>query len=112
MNLAPMRAWRVHRYGEPTDVLQLDEVEAPTPGPGEVRVAVDAATLNFNDVDGIRGRYRTVDPPLPYIPGMEVLGVVDAAAPDAEGWVGRRVVANPDRCVRAGTRSRSSRRRR
>ena len=90
-----MRAWRVHRHGEPTDVLQLDDVEVPTPGPGEVRVAVDAATLNFNDVDGIRGRYRTVNPPLPYIPGMEVLGVVDAAAPGAEQWVGRRVVAIP-----------------
>ena len=40
---------------------------------------VEAITLNFNDIDGIYGRYRTVPVPAPYIPGMEVLGVVEAA---------------------------------
>ena len=55
-----------------------------------------ATTLNFNDVDGVRGRYRTVAPPLPYIPGMEVLGVVEGAGAGAESWIGKRVVAIPD----------------
>ena len=56
---------------------------------------VAAATLNFNDVDGVRGRYRTVSPPLPYTPGMEVLGFVEGAGAGAEAWLGKRVVAVP-----------------
>ena len=90
-----MQAWRVHRHGRPSDVLTLDEIEPGTPGPGEVRVRVEATTLNFNDIDGIYGRYRTVAPPLPYTPGMEVLGHVDACGAGADVWMGRRVVATP-----------------
>lgn len=48
-----MKAWRVHRYGEPTDVLVLDEVDIPEPGPGEVRVRVQAIPLNLNDLERI-----------------------------------------------------------
>jgi NADPH:quinone reductase len=91
-----MLAWRVHEYGAPRDVLRLEEVPAPEPGEREVRVRVAAITLNYNDLDGILGRYRTVRPGLPFIPGMEVLGVVDAAGPGAEEWVGRRVCAIPN----------------
>jgi NADPH2:quinone reductase len=91
-----MKAWRLHEFGEPEDVLQLEEVPAPVAGPGEVLVRVSAATLNFNDVDGVRGRYRTVCPPLPYSPGMEVLGYVEGAGTGAEDWLGKRVVAVPN----------------
>ncbi len=90
-----MKAWRVHEFGEPQDALPLDDVPAPTPGPGEILVRVAATTLNFNDVDGVRGRYRTVAPPLPYTPGMEVLGGVEGAGAGAEDWIGKRVVAIP-----------------
>ncbi len=90
-----VKAWRIHHYGEPEDVLRLEEVAAPMAGPGELLVRVAAATLNFNDVDGVRGRYRTVCPPLPYTPGMEVLGDVEGAGAGAEGWLGKRVVAVP-----------------
>jgi NADPH2:quinone reductase len=90
-----VKAWRVHTFGEPQDALWLEEVPEPVAGPGEVLVRVAAATLNFNDVDGVRGRYGTVRPPLPYIPGMEVLGQVEGAGVGAEGWVGKRVVAVP-----------------
>ena len=90
-----MRAWRVHEFGEPNEVLQLDEVPEPSPGPGEILVRVHALTTNFNDVDGVRGRYRTVSPPLPYTPGMEVLGLVEAAGDGAEAWIGKRVVTVP-----------------
>ena len=90
-----MRAWQVHEFGEPLDALRLDDVPPPTAGPGEILVHVAATTLNFNDVDGVRGRYRTVAPPLPYTPGMEVLGVVEDAGAGAEGWIGKRVVAIP-----------------
>jgi NADPH2:quinone reductase len=90
-----MKAWRVHQYGVPADALRLDDVAVPEPGPGEVRVRVEATTLNFNDLDGIRGRYATVRVEPPYVPGMEVLGTVDAAGDGAADWIGRRVVAIP-----------------
>ena len=90
-----MKAWRLHEYGKPRDVLRLEDVRAPDPGPGEIRVRVAVITLNWNDLDGILGRYRTVRPPLPYIPGMEVLGRVDAAGSGAEAWIGKRVCAIP-----------------
>jgi NADPH2:quinone reductase len=90
-----MRAWRVHHYSEPAEALRLDDVDAPDPGPGEVRIRVEAATLNFNDLDGIRGRYATVRVEPPYIPGMEVLGRVEVAGAGAESWTGKRVVAIP-----------------
>ena len=69
-----MRAWRAVEHGAPREVLRLEEIDAPDAGPGEVRIQVDAITLNFNDIDGIHGRYRTVPVPAPYTPGMEVLG--------------------------------------
>ena len=90
-----MKAWRVHQYGAPRDVLQLDDVDAPEAGPGELRIRVTSVTLNFNDLDGIHGRYKTVPRPVPYIPGMEVLGVVEACGAGAGEWLGRRVVAIP-----------------
>ncbi len=90
-----MRAWRVHEYGSPAAVLQLDEVDVPAPGPNEVLIRVAAITLNFNDLDGIHGRYKTVRTPMPYIPGMEVMGVVDACGDGAQEWLGQRVVAIP-----------------
>jgi NADPH:quinone reductase len=90
-----MRAWLVQKFGAPTDVLLLDEVAAPEPGPGEVQIAVEAVTINFNDIDGIRGRYRTVPIEPPYIPGMEVLGRVRSAGEGAEELIGTRVCAIP-----------------
>jgi NADPH2:quinone reductase len=91
-----MKAWRLHEYGKPRDVLRLEDVPTPVPGTREIRVRVSAITLNYNDLDGILGRYRTVRPPLPYIPGMEVLGRVDAAGSGAEDWLGKRVCAIPN----------------
>jgi NADPH2:quinone reductase len=88
-----MRAWRVHRYGEPGDALQIDEVDEPQLDRGQVVVRTSTTPLNFNEVDGCFGRYRTVDPPLPYTLGMEVAGEVIRAGEGSEGWLGRRVVA-------------------
>lgn len=90
-----MRAWRVHEFGAPSEVLVLDEVAVPIPGPDELLIEVEAVTLNFNDLDGIHGRYKTVRTPMPYIPGMEVMGTVRGCGPGGEAWVGRRVVAIP-----------------
>ena len=88
-----MRAWRVHQYGDPLDVLQLDEVPVPEPEAGEVRVRNQGIPLNLNDLERINGGNMMVRPELPYAPGMEVMGVVEAAGEGAEAWVGRRVVA-------------------
>jgi len=88
-----MRAWRTHRYGQPREVLRLDDVPIPTPGPGELRVRVQAIPLNLNDLERITGGNMMVRPELPYSPGMEVMGVVDACGPGAEAYHGRRVVA-------------------
>lgn len=89
-----MRAWRVHELGEPRDVLRLEEVAAPLPGPGEVRVEVRAAALNFPDVLLCQGRYQ-IRPPLPFTPGIEVTGRVDAVGQGAEVPLGTRVVVMP-----------------
>ena len=88
-----MKAWRVHRAGRPSFALQLDEIDKPEPGPGEVLVKTRAAALNYNEIDGCHGRYATINPPLPYTLGMEVVGVVDQAGPGQEHWLGRRVMA-------------------
>ena len=90
-----MRAWRLHRYGRPTDVLQLDEVPIPEPEAGELRVKVHAIPFNLNDLERITGGNMMVRPELPYSPGMEVMGVVDACGTGTEDWMGRRVVAMP-----------------
>jgi NADPH2:quinone reductase len=90
-----MRAWRTLRYGEPLDVLSLDTVPVPEPEVGEVRVRVQAIPLNLNDLERITGGNMMVRPELPYSPGMEVMGVVDACSPGTESWVGTRVVAMP-----------------
>jgi NADPH2:quinone reductase len=79
----------------PGEVLQLDEVDAPDPVDGELKIKVTSVTLNFNDLDGIHGRYKTVPRPVPYIPGMEVLGVVEQCGAGLDAWIGKRVVAIP-----------------
>ena len=88
-----MRAWRTHEYGRPSEVLALDTVPIPEPEAGEVRVRVQAIPLNLNDLERITGGNMMVRPELPYSPGMEVMGVVDACGPGAERWQDVRVVA-------------------
>jgi NADPH2:quinone reductase len=90
-----MRAWRTHAYGQPLDALKLDVVPVPDPGPGELRIKVDAIPLNLNDLERITGGNMMVRPELPYSPGMEVMGTVDAAGDAAGEWAGRRVVSIP-----------------
>jgi NADPH2:quinone reductase len=90
-----MRAWRTHEYGEPSQALKLDRVEIPEPGPGELRVRVQAIPFNLNDLERITGGNMMVRPELPYSPGMEVMGIVDACGEGAERWQDERVVAMP-----------------
>jgi NADPH2:quinone reductase len=84
-----MHAVRYHEHGGP-DVLSVEEVPTPDPGPGEVRVAVRAASVNPVDTYYREGDY--VPPTLPMVPGSDVAGVVDAVGPDVDGFtVGDRV---------------------
>lgn len=88
-----MRAWRVHEYGAPLDVLRLETIAVPSPEANEVRVRVQAIPLNLNDLERITGGNMMAPPEFPYSPGMEVMGVVEACGDGAESWMGRRVVA-------------------
>jgi NADPH2:quinone reductase len=88
-------AWVVTALGAPTEVMEQQRITVPPPGPNEVRVAVDAFCLNFNDIDIIRGRYRTLPLAPPFTPGMESVGVVEAAGPGAEHLLGQRIVGIP-----------------
>jgi NADPH2:quinone reductase len=85
-----MRAWLVPDFGsEPT----LATVVDPIPVKGEVVVRVEAVGLNFADMLSIQGKYQVRQAP-PFIPGMELAGVVDASGPGADGpEPGTRVLA-------------------
>lgn len=72
-----MRAARFHTYGEP-DVLTIDEAPEPHAGPGSVRIAVRAVSVNPIDYLLRAGALQQVLPlPLPAIPGRDAVGVVD-----------------------------------
>ena len=90
-----IRDRRVHQYGNPLDVLQLDEVPVPVPEAGALLVKVEGIPLNLNDLERINGGNMAVRPEFPYSPGMEVMGIVDACGEGTEKWEGRRVVAMP-----------------
>jgi NADPH2:quinone reductase len=75
-----------------SDALESADRDVPEPGPGEVRIAVEAAGVNFADIMQRRGHYPGGPEP-PYVPGMEAAGTVDAVGEDASREVGERVVA-------------------
>ena len=92
-----MKSWRVHELGEPTDVLVLDDVPAPEPGPGQVLIDVAASALNFPDALYCRGQYQE-RPALPFSPGLEVAGTVLAVGTGVTSLeAGQRVAAMPMR---------------
>ncbi|UIX33026.1 zinc-binding dehydrogenase [Streptomyces sp. GQFP] len=91
-----MHAIRLHTFG-PAENLTYEQVDDPTPGPGQVRIAVAAAGVHLLDTalrEGMQG--PAPEPtPLPTIPGREVAGTVDALGEGTpELWRGKRVVAH------------------
>ncbi len=89
-----MRAVLCHDWGEP-EALRLGEVDPPVPGAGEVVVGVRAAGVNFGDILMIAGTYQE-KPSLPFTPGFEAAGVVEAVGPGvARVGPGDRVIALP-----------------
>ena len=87
-----MKALRVHGFAG-WHQWSLDEVAEPEPGPGQVRVAVEAVAPSFVDLLYARGGYQ-LKPTLPGIPGSEFCGVVERCGPgvaDAQLMPGTRV---------------------
>lgn len=75
------------------DVLQVVDLPVPVPGPGQLRVRVRAAGVGATDFLVLGGRYLFA-PKIPFVPGYEVAGVVDALGPGVDGFhVGQRVAA-------------------
>ena len=65
--------------------VRLTEVEVPEPGPGEVRIRLKACAVNFPDLLMIQGKYQ-FKPPLPFAPGGEAAGDVEAVGSGVEGF--------------------------
>ncbi len=84
-----MQAIVVHALGDPS-VLTLRSHPTPEPGPGEVLVRIEAVGVNFTETEKRRGVYNP--PSLPWIPGDEAAGVVEAIGRGVDRvWLGRRV---------------------
>lgn len=71
-----MRAILVKEVGDP-DKIVVEDIAAPTPGPGEVLLDMKAAAVNFPDLLTVQGKYQFI-PPVPFSPGKEGAGVVAA----------------------------------
>lgn len=85
-----MQAIVARAFGAP-DVLQVEAMAEPGPGPGQLRVRVHAIGVNPYDTYMRSGAYA-LKPALPYVPGADAAGTVDAVAEDVGGWrVGDRV---------------------
>ena len=100
-----MHAIRIHEHGGP-EALRYEEVSTSEPGAGEARVRIEAAGLNYIDVYHRTGLYPSVN--MPFTPGMEGAGVVEAVGPDVtEVKVGRsrRLCDAPRFLYRGGDRT-------
>ena len=87
-----MRVAQISEFGG-LQALHLEEVAEPSPGPGEVLIKVTAVGLNFFDTLSLRNKYQ-VTPKLPYSPGAEVAGTIEAVGEGVTGINrGQRVVA-------------------
>lgn len=86
-----MKAWVQTALSRPAE---LQDIATPDPGPGEVRVRIAAAGLNFADLLMAEGKYQDRAEP-PFVPGLELAGVVEALGPGVDGpAVGTRVAAH------------------
>jgi len=92
--MTEMRAVGFTEFGDPS-VLRVLTVPVPSPGPGQVRVKVAAATVNPTDLGFRQGGRQLPDGVTPpYIAGMDLAGVIDAAGPEVSAWhPGDRVMA-------------------
>jgi NADPH2:quinone reductase len=88
-----MKALMCHAFGPIAD-LRLEDVPNPTPGAAQVLIKVEAASVNFPDALIVQGLYQ-FKPPLPFSPGAELAGVVEAVGEDVRHLKpGDRVIAS------------------
>lgn len=85
-----MRAWRIDELGHPSTALRLEDVEPPSPGPGQVAIAVEATVLNFADILLCQGIYQD-RPGVPFTPGLETCGIVTRLGAGVTMPLGTRV---------------------
>jgi NADPH2:quinone reductase len=76
-----MRAIQINRTGGP-EVLELKDLPSPKPGPGQALIRIEASGVNFIDIYFREGRYPS---PVPFIPGQEAAGIVEALGPEVPG---------------------------
>ena len=92
---AMMKALRLHHYGDPAEVLRLEDAPVPSPGPNQIRVRVQACALNPADRALAAGFFFGGPPPRGI--GLDVSGVVDAVGGSvANVKVGDAVFGVPD----------------
>ncbi|MDX6767522.1 MAG: 2-enoyl thioester reductase domain-containing protein [Candidatus Methylacidiphilales bacterium] len=92
MDAATSSALVISRFGDPSEVLELQTRPLPAPGPGELRLRMKFAPINPADLNLIEGTYG-IKPPLPAVCGNEGLGVVEAIGAGVTGWsIGDRVI--------------------
>ncbi|MCS6860456.1 MAG: NADPH:quinone oxidoreductase family protein [Abditibacteriales bacterium] len=85
-----MKAIIVHAFGEP-EVMKYEDAPLPAVGAGQLLVRVEAAGVNYADTLARRGRYGSGR--LPFTPGFEVCGIVEAVGAGVQGFrVGQRVM--------------------
>ncbi|MDL9977942.1 zinc-binding dehydrogenase [Microbacterium candidum] len=86
-----MRALIQQQFGDPAEVLAVEDVPLPEPGPREVRIRVLLSPIHNHDLWTVRGSYG-YKPELPARAGTEAVGVVDAVGAEVQGFaVGQRV---------------------
>ena len=87
-----MRVAQFSEFGGP-QALRLEQVAEPSPGPDDVLIRVTAVGLNFFDTLILRNQYQ-VSPPLPFSPGAEIAGSIEALGANVTDLkLGQRVVA-------------------
>jgi NADPH2:quinone reductase len=91
-----MRALVVERLAADYAGCVVKDIPTPQPGPGEVRIRVRAAAVNFPDLMQTRGEHQH-KPPVPFTPGMELSGEVDAVGPGVTAFAPGDAVAGGGR---------------
>jgi len=84
----------------PPESLRLEQIPSAPLQPGEVRLAIRAAGINFPDILMAAGQYQ-LKPPLPFTPGVEAAGDVVEVDAGPDGSIrGLRQLSNPDKLTR------------
>lgn len=86
-----MYAYPLTQHGS-TRILQLREIDEPTPQENQVKVSVERIGINYAEILSRRGQYRWA-PPLPYVPGMEAFGTIEELGENVDNKkVGDKVI--------------------